>query len=73
VSNFIFALYFDQDQEVAQIDTSHMVFGASNASKLLIHIPTKNRADAATTISPGHKSRTPKKTNSSSVSILQKP
>jgi hypothetical protein len=61
VSNFIFALYFDQDQEVAQFDTFHMVFGASNASKLLIHIPTKKRADAATTISPGHKNRTPKK------------
>jgi hypothetical protein len=50
VRNCIFTLYFNQDQEEAQLATVYKRFGASNVSKLLIHIPTEKHAGAVTVI-----------------------
>ncbi|KAL2460783.1 LOB domain-containing protein 30 [Abeliophyllum distichum] len=46
----IFAPYFDQDQGAAYFAAVHKVFGASNVSKLLLHIPVQKRLDAVVTI-----------------------
>ncbi|XP_010036253.2 LOB domain-containing protein 20 [Eucalyptus grandis] len=46
----IFAPYFGSDQGAAKFAAVHMVFGASNVSKLLLHIPVNKRQDAVVTI-----------------------
>ncbi|KAI4341181.1 hypothetical protein MLD38_025937 [Melastoma candidum] len=51
VSGCIFAPYFGTDQGAAKFAAVHKVFGASNASKLLLHIPVSRRQDAVMTIS----------------------
>ncbi|KAL0923437.1 hypothetical protein M5K25_007494 [Dendrobium thyrsiflorum] len=50
VSGCIFAPYFDSDQGAAHFAAVHKVFGASNVSKLLLHIPAHKRLDAVVTI-----------------------
>ncbi|XP_020572426.1 LOB domain-containing protein 30-like [Phalaenopsis equestris] len=50
VSGCIFAPYFDSDQGAAHFAAVHKVFGASNVSKLLLHIPAHKRPDAVVTI-----------------------
>ncbi|KAG5237549.1 hypothetical protein OIU76_012321 [Salix suchowensis] len=47
----VFAPYFCYDQAAAHFSAVHKVFGASNVSKLLLHLPVHNRGDAAITIS----------------------
>ncbi|KAK7286579.1 hypothetical protein RJT34_21667 [Clitoria ternatea] len=47
----IFAPYFGSDQGAARFAAVHKVFGASNVSKLLLHIPTDRRHEAVVTIS----------------------
>ncbi|KAJ6720473.1 LOB DOMAIN CONTAINING PROTEIN [Salix viminalis] len=49
--NVCFAPYFCYDQAAAHFAAVHKVFGASNVSKLLLHLPVHNRGDAAITIS----------------------
>ncbi|GAB4834087.1 LOB domain-containing protein 20 [Ancistrocladus abbreviatus] len=51
VSGCIFAPYFGSDQGAAKFAAVHKVFGASNVSKLLLHIPVNRRHDAVVTIS----------------------
>ncbi|KAJ8556330.1 hypothetical protein K7X08_023088 [Anisodus acutangulus] len=46
----IFAPYFDSDQGTAHFAAVHKVFGASNASKLLLRIPVHKRLDAVVTL-----------------------
>uniref|UniRef100_A0A803KYW5 LOB domain-containing protein n=1 Tax=Chenopodium quinoa TaxID=63459 RepID=A0A803KYW5_CHEQI len=46
----IFAPYFDSEQGAAHFAAVHKVFGASNVSKLLLHIPVHKRLDAVVTI-----------------------
>ncbi|GKU88363.1 hypothetical protein SLEP1_g2639 [Rubroshorea leprosula] len=46
----IFAPYFDSEQGAAHFAAVHKVFGASNVSKLLLHIPVQKRLDAVVTI-----------------------
>ncbi|GMH00581.1 hypothetical protein Nepgr_002420 [Nepenthes gracilis] len=46
----IFAPYFDSEQGAAHFAAVHKVFGASNVSKLLLHIPVHRRLDAVVTI-----------------------
>ncbi|XP_073119599.1 LOB domain-containing protein 19 [Henckelia pumila] len=46
----IFAPYFDSDQGTAHFAAVHRVFGASNASKLLLRIPPHRRFDAVITL-----------------------
>ncbi|XP_073309374.1 LOB domain-containing protein 19-like [Primulina huaijiensis] len=46
----IFAQYFDSDQGTAHFAAVHRVFGASNASKLLLRIPPHRRFDAVITL-----------------------
>ncbi|KAK6920255.1 Lateral organ boundaries, LOB [Dillenia turbinata] len=46
VKGCIFAPYFDPDQGTAHFAAVHKVFGASNASKLLLRIPPHKRVDA---------------------------
>ncbi|KAL2552991.1 LOB domain-containing protein 30 [Forsythia ovata] len=46
----IFAPYFDSEQGAAHFAAVHKVFGASNVSKLLLHIPANKRLDAVVTI-----------------------
>ncbi|EHA8587008.1 LOB domain-containing protein 18 [Cocos nucifera] len=50
VSGCIFAPYFDSEQGAAHFAAVHKVFGASNVSKLLLHIPAHKRLDAVVTI-----------------------
>nr|DAD33757.1 TPA_asm: hypothetical protein HUJ06_012608 [Nelumbo nucifera] len=50
VSGCIFAPYFDSEQGAAHFAAVHKVFGASNVSKLLLHIPVHKRLDAVVTI-----------------------
>ncbi|KAK3157380.1 hypothetical protein QOZ80_2AG0120840 [Eleusine coracana subsp. coracana] len=50
VSNCIFAPYFDQEQGAAHFAAVHRVFGASNVSKLLNHLPEEKRIDAVLTV-----------------------
>ncbi|CAH9094968.1 unnamed protein product [Cuscuta europaea] len=51
VSGCIFAPHFASDQGAARFAAVHKVFGASNVSKLLLHIPPNRRHDAVVTIS----------------------
>ncbi|GLT84442.1 hypothetical protein SLE2022_026720 [Rubroshorea leprosula] len=51
VPGCIFAPYFDSEQGAAHFAAVHKVFGASNVSKLLLHIPVHKRLDAVVTIS----------------------
>ncbi|KAG6515871.1 hypothetical protein ZIOFF_026305 [Zingiber officinale] len=47
----VFAPYFCHEQSAAHFAAIHKVFGASNASKLLMHLPVSDRSEAALTIS----------------------
>ncbi|XP_057952755.1 LOB domain-containing protein 33-like [Malania oleifera] len=51
VSDCVFAPYFSYDQAAEHFAAVHKVFGASNVSKLLLHLPEQNRSEAAMTIS----------------------
>ncbi|XP_059669570.1 LOB domain-containing protein 20 [Cornus florida] len=51
INGCIFAPYFSSDQGAARFAAVHKVFGASNVSKLLLHIPVSRRHDAVVTIS----------------------
>lgn len=51
VTGCIFAPHFGSDQGAARFAAVHKVFGASNVSKLLLHIPENRRNDAVVTIS----------------------
>ncbi|XP_031097188.1 LOB domain-containing protein 20-like [Ipomoea triloba] len=51
VPECIFAPYFDPNEGTARFAAIHKVFGASNVSKLLTHIPMDRRPDAAISIS----------------------
>lgn len=50
VKGCIFAPYFDSEQGAAHFAAVHKVFGASNASKLLLRIPANKRLDACVTL-----------------------
>lgn len=50
ISGCIFAPHFGSDQGAARFAAVHKVFGASNVSKLLLHIPVNRRQDAVVTI-----------------------
>ncbi|XP_057500237.1 LOB domain-containing protein 18-like [Actinidia eriantha] len=50
VAGCIFAPYFDSEQGAVHFAAVHKVFGASNVSKLLLHIPVHKRLDAVVTI-----------------------
>uniref|UniRef100_A0A7N0VIA9 LOB domain-containing protein n=1 Tax=Kalanchoe fedtschenkoi TaxID=63787 RepID=A0A7N0VIA9_KALFE len=47
----VFAPYFCHEQGASQFAAIHKVFGASNVSKLLAHLPVSDRSEAALTIS----------------------
>lgn len=49
-SDCIFAPYFCSEQGPARFAAIHKVFGASNVSKLLLHIPVHDRCEAVVTI-----------------------
>ncbi|KAJ8497394.1 hypothetical protein OPV22_007946 [Ensete ventricosum] len=51
VRGCVFAPYFCYEQGVAHFAAIHKVFGASNASKLLLQLPVSDRPEAALTIS----------------------
>ncbi|KAK4272352.1 hypothetical protein QN277_020920 [Acacia crassicarpa] len=51
VAGCIFAPHFSSDQGSARFAAVHKVFGASNVSKLLLHIPVNRRREAVVTIS----------------------
>ncbi|XP_058085304.1 LOB domain-containing protein 20 [Magnolia sinica] len=51
ISGCIFAPHFGSDQGAARFAAVHKVFGASNVSKLLLHIPANRRHDTVVTIS----------------------
>ncbi|XP_073275603.1 LOB domain-containing protein 20 [Primulina huaijiensis] len=51
VGGCVFAPHFGSDQGAARFAAVHKVFGASNVSKLLLHIPANRRHDAVVTIS----------------------
>ncbi|KAH7517352.1 hypothetical protein FEM48_Zijuj09G0054500 [Ziziphus jujuba var. spinosa] len=51
VKGCIFAPYFCHEQGVNHFAAIHKVFGASNVSKLLAHLPVSDRCEAAVTIS----------------------
>ena len=50
VKGCIFAPYFDSDHGTAHFAAVHKVFGASNASKLLLRLPPQKRLDAVVTL-----------------------
>ncbi|KAG6400470.1 hypothetical protein SASPL_137304 [Salvia splendens] len=50
VTGCIFAPHFDSEQGAAHFAAVHKVFGASNVSKLLLHVPLEKRPDAVITI-----------------------
>ncbi|KAB2596162.1 LOB domain-containing protein 33-like [Pyrus ussuriensis x Pyrus communis] len=50
-SECVFAPYFCYDQAADHFAAVHKVFGASNVSKMLLHLPVQNRSDAAITMS----------------------
>ncbi|ONK63759.1 uncharacterized protein A4U43_C07F18640 [Asparagus officinalis] len=50
VSDCIFAPYFRCDDGAARFASIHKVFGASNVSKLLSHVPAQDRCEAVVTI-----------------------
>ncbi|KAI7982476.1 LOB domain-containing protein 29 [Camellia lanceoleosa] len=47
----VFAPYFCHEQGATHFSAIHKVFGASNVSKLLSHLPVSDRCEAAVTIS----------------------
>ncbi|KAF9682990.1 hypothetical protein SADUNF_Sadunf05G0165600 [Salix dunnii] len=49
-SDCIFAPYFCSEQGPARFAAIHKVFGASNVSKLLLHVPVAERFEAVVTI-----------------------
>ncbi|XP_068640492.1 LOB domain-containing protein 16-like [Aristolochia californica] len=49
-SDCIFAPYFCSDQGPARFAAIHKIFGASNVSKLLLHVPLPDRCEAVVTI-----------------------
>ncbi|CAL5206917.1 unnamed protein product [Lathyrus oleraceus] len=49
-SECIFAPYFCCEQGPARFAAIHKIFGASNVSKMLLHIPPQDRYDAVVTI-----------------------
>ncbi|KAF0913772.1 hypothetical protein E2562_024637 [Oryza meyeriana var. granulata] len=51
VRGCVFAPYFCHEQGAAHFAAIHKVFGASNVSKLLAHLPLADRPEAAVTIS----------------------
>ncbi|KAF5725742.1 hypothetical protein HS088_TW23G00470 [Tripterygium wilfordii] len=51
INGCVFAPHFGSDQGAARFAAVHKVFGASNVSKLLLHIPVNRRHDAVVTIS----------------------
>ncbi|CAI9785723.1 unnamed protein product [Fraxinus pennsylvanica] len=51
VRGCVFAPYFSYEQGAAHFAAIHKVFGASNVSKLLSHLPVCDRYEAAVTIS----------------------
>ncbi|CAO2169951.1 unnamed protein product [Urochloa humidicola] len=51
VKGCVFAPYFCHEQGAAHFAAIHKVFGASNASKLLMHLPISDRCEAALTMS----------------------
>lgn len=51
VRGCIFAPYFCHEQASTHFAAIHKVFGASNVSKLLMHLPVHDRFEAALTIS----------------------
>ncbi|CAI9759740.1 unnamed protein product [Fraxinus pennsylvanica] len=50
-SECVFAPYFSYDHATSHFAAVHKVFGASNVSKLLLHLPVQNRNDATITLS----------------------
>ncbi|GAA0164292.1 hypothetical protein Leryth_005481 [Lithospermum erythrorhizon] len=50
VRGCVFAPYFCHEQGASHFSAIHKVFGASNVSKLLAHLPLSDRSEAATTI-----------------------
>ncbi|KAK9742842.1 hypothetical protein RND81_03G200000 [Saponaria officinalis] len=50
VKGCVFAPYFDAEQGTTHFAAVHKVFGASNASKLLLRIPVHRRIDAVVTL-----------------------
>ncbi|KAL6591337.1 hypothetical protein ACP70R_049840 [Stipagrostis hirtigluma subsp. patula] len=50
VPECVFAPYFSNEQGAARFAAIHKVFGASNASKLLSHLPVADRCEAVVTI-----------------------
>ncbi|KAL4010327.1 LOB domain-containing protein 16 [Cucumis melo var. makuwa] len=50
VADCIFAPYFCSEQGAARFAAIHKVFGASNVSKLLLHVPVHDRCEAVVTI-----------------------
>ncbi|XP_010911440.2 LOB domain-containing protein 20 [Elaeis guineensis] len=50
VSGCLFAPHFGTEQGAARFAAVHKVFGASNVSKLLAHVPAGRRGDAVLTI-----------------------
>ncbi|KAL3620612.1 LOB domain-containing protein 29 [Castilleja foliolosa] len=50
VKGCVFAPYFSHEQGAAHFSAIHKVFGASNVSKLLSHLPIGDRCEAAVTI-----------------------
>ncbi|XP_021770209.1 LOB domain-containing protein 29-like [Chenopodium quinoa] len=51
VRGCVFAPYFCHEQGATHFAAIHKVFGASNVSKLLAHLPASDRSEAAITIS----------------------
>lgn len=51
INGCVFAPYFGSDQGAARFAAVHKVFGASNVSKLLLHVPVNRRHEAVATIS----------------------
>lgn len=51
VKGCVFAPYFCHEQGATHFAAIHKVFGASNVSKLLAHLPVSDRCEAAVTIS----------------------
>ena len=47
----VFAPYFCYDEAATHFAAVHKIFGASNVSKLLLHLPLPSRGIAAITIS----------------------
>lgn len=46
----VFAPFFSYEEATSHFAAVHKVFGASNVSKLLLHLPVHNRSHAAITV-----------------------